>query len=56
MTTETLSKKRRYHGIRRNDTYITCKTCGKEFKSLGFARHRAMHYDKEQIKIRKIKT
>jgi len=25
---------------------LICPECGKSFKSLGFARHRAMHYDK----------
>lgn len=41
---------------------IRCDVCGKSFKSLGFARHRAMHYDaavkmiglqKEEEKLRK---
>lgn len=27
---------------------IICPTCGKPFKSLGYARHRAMHYEKAQ--------
>lgn len=27
---------------------IKCPECGKWFKSLGYARHRAMHYDKRR--------
>lgn len=27
----------------RKFTYITCPICGKEFQSLGYASHRAMH-------------
>ncbi len=26
-----------------------CRTCSSEFKSLGIARHRAMHRDKKEI-------
>lgn len=29
----------------RKITYITCPICSKEFQSLGYARHRAMHRD-----------
>jgi hypothetical protein len=32
----------------RTFTYITCPVCGKEFQSLGYARHRAMHRDKAE--------
>lgn len=27
---------------------ITCRRCGKTFLSLGYARHRAMHFDRDQ--------
>lgn len=31
-------------------SYIKCPTCGKWFKSLGYARHRTMHYDRARAK------
>ena len=42
----------------RKATFITCPVCYKEFKSLGYARHRAMHYDERERKLREknIKT
>jgi len=30
--------------------YIICPECGKEFQSLGYARHRAMHRDRRREK------
>lgn len=43
-------------GIRRKQTYLTCKMCGKTFKSLGFARHRASCIEKQKEKQLKLNS
>ena len=32
---------------------ITCKECGRDFHSLGFARHRTAHYERRTGRIKK---